>query len=111
VTARYAMLDSGEADVFVGYETDPELQSPKLKVLQDSEGFFPDYDALPVVSTEALLRIAGLQSALDRLQGCITTAELVRLVQKLQHRGQRSAVVRELAEEFLQEKQLAGGLG
>jgi glycine betaine/choline ABC-type transport system substrate-binding protein len=111
VTARYAMLDSGEADVFVGYETDPELQSPKLKVLQDSEGFFPDYDALPVVSTEALLRIAGLQSALDRLQGCITTAELVRLVQKLQHRGQRPAVVRELAEEFLQEKQLAGGLG
>jgi hypothetical protein len=42
--------------------------------------------------------------------GFPTTAELVRLVQKLHHRGQRPVVVRQLAEEFLQEKQLAGGL-
>ena len=54
VTHRYATLGNGEADVFVGYETDPEIHSPKLKVLLDSEGFFPDYEGLPAVSIEAL---------------------------------------------------------
>jgi hypothetical protein len=113
VTARYAMLDGGEADVFVGYETDPEIQSPKLnlKVLEDSDGYFPDYHALPVVSTEALQRVAGLQSALDRLKGCISTPELVRLVQRIQNCRRDPAKVRKLAQEFIQKKQLAGELG
>jgi osmoprotectant transport system permease protein len=109
VTARYAMLENGEADVFVGYETDPELNSQKLKVL-DSEGFFPDYYALPVVSMDALQRIAGLQTALDRLKGSITTAELARLVQRIRRRGSDPGFVRKLAEEFIQKKQLAGEL-
>lgn len=109
VTARYVMLESGEADVFVGYETDPELQSPKLLVLQDSDGFFPEYHAIPAVSVGALQRIPGLQSALDSLHAFMTTRELTELVQKLRRRGHRPAVVRELAEQFVQEKQLTAG--
>jgi glycine betaine/choline ABC-type transport system substrate-binding protein len=109
VTARYAMLDSGEADVFIGYETDPELRSPKLKVLRDPARFFPDYDAVPVVSTDALQRIPGLQCALDRLRNCISTKDLTDVVEKLRHRGSHPAMARQLAWEFLREKQLADG--
>jgi glycine betaine/choline ABC-type transport system substrate-binding protein len=109
VTARYAALDSGAADVFVGYETDPELQSPKLLVLQDADGFFPEYHALAAASIGALQRIDGLQPALESLQGFMTTAELAELVQKLRRRGQRPSVVRELAEQFVEEKQAAAG--
>ena len=104
ITARYINLEGGEVDVFVGYETDPELQSPRLTVLQDSDGFFPEYHALPVVSTAALENVAGLQEALDKLQGFMTTGDLVQVVQKLHRRGRHPAVVREIAEQFLQEK-------
>jgi glycine betaine/choline ABC-type transport system substrate-binding protein len=107
VTARYAMLESREADVFVGYETDPELQSPNLYVLKDSDGFFPEYRAIPAVSASALQRVPGLESALVELQQFMTTADLVGMVQKLRRRGQRPAVVRELAEQFIVEKQSA----
>jgi glycine betaine/choline ABC-type transport system substrate-binding protein len=105
VTARYGSLEGGEVDVFVGYETDPELLSPKLTVLQDSDGFFPEYHALPVVSTAALRSVPGLGPALDKLQGFMTTSDLVQVVQKLHRRGRHPAVVREIAEQFMQEKQ------
>ena len=104
ITARYINLEGGEVDVFVGYETDPELQSPRLTVLQDSDGFFPEYHALPVVSTAALENVPGLREALDKLQGFMTTGDLVQVVQKLHRRGRHPAVVREIAEQFLQEK-------
>jgi glycine betaine/choline ABC-type transport system substrate-binding protein len=106
VTARYAHLESGDVDVFVGYETDPELQSPKLVVLQDTDGFFPEYHALPVVSTSALEHVPGLQEGLEGLAGLMTTADLVQVVQKLHRRGRHPAVVREIAEQFLREKRL-----
>ncbi len=105
VTARYAMLESGEVDVFVGYETDPELQSPKLLVLQDSDGFFPDYHALPAVSAGAMQHVEGLHDALASLRDLMTTAELVEMVQRIHRRGRRPAVIRELVEQFLLEKQ------
>jgi len=113
VTARYVNLEGGEVDVFVGYETDPELLSPKLTVLQDSGGFFPEYHALPVVSIGALKNVPGLGEALGKLQGCMTTKDLVQVVQKLHRRGRHPAVVREIAEQFMQEKQsrTAGYLG
>jgi glycine betaine/choline ABC-type transport system substrate-binding protein len=107
VTARYENLESREVDVFVGYETDPELLSPKLTVLQDSEGFFPEYHALPVASVAALTRLPGLQAALEKLGGRMTTADLVQIVQRLHRRGRHPAVVREIAQQFLQEKKLA----
>jgi osmoprotectant transport system permease protein len=109
VTARYAMLESGEADVFIGYETDPELQSPALRVLQDSEGFFPDYHALPAVSAAAAEHVAGLEAALDALHGFVSTADLVEVVQKLRYRGQHPAVVREIAEQFVLTKDAGRG--
>lgn len=108
VTDRYGMLERGDADVFVGYETDPEVQSAKLKVLHDPEEFFPDYEAFPVVSIQALESVIGLQSALDRLQACMTTPELSRVLQKLRNRGRHPAVIRELAEEFLRQKKSTG---
>jgi glycine betaine/choline ABC-type transport system substrate-binding protein len=108
ITDRYALLANEQADIFVGYETDPELQSPSLLVLQDSDGFFPEYHALPVASTAVLGRVAGLEGALNDLRDVIGTADLIGLVQRLRHRGQRAAVVRELAEQFLLERRRSG---
>jgi osmoprotectant transport system permease protein len=104
VTNRYELLADEQADVFVGYETDQEIQSPQLVVLQDSDNFFPEYHALPVVTTAVLQHVPGLESALNDLDGIVSTADLVEAVRKLQLRGQRPVVVRELAEQFLVER-------
>jgi osmoprotectant transport system permease protein len=107
VTQRYALMENGQADVFVAYETDPELQSPALRVLMDSEGFFPDYHAVPAVSMRAAERVPGLDDALDQLGDIMTTPDLVRIVHKLGHRGLHAAVVREIADQYVREKAAA----
>ena len=107
ITERYALLESGEADVGVAYETDPELQSPTLRVLQDSEGFFPEYHAVPAFSAGAAEHIAGLEQALASLAGIMTTPDLVQVVHKLRNRGNHQAVVREIAQQFVAD--LRGG--
>ena len=101
VTDRYAFLSNGRADVFVGYETDPELRTAELLPLDDSEGFFPRYHALPLVRVEALQRIPGLQDTLLRLEDVMTTEDLTDYVLKLRNRGGDAAVARDLAKGFL----------
>ena len=101
VTNRYAQLDSGEADVFVGIETDSELRSPNLRVLTDSEDFFPEYQAVPVASRGALDAVAGLRQALTELEGTLKTSDLSLVVQTLRRRGVQSAIVKEMAHKFL----------
>ncbi len=100
ITHRYTHLESGEADVFIGFETDPELQSQALVVLRDIDEFFPDYHAVPIASRGALDSIEGLREALLELRDSVTTQDLMTIVQKLNRRGSQPAVVKELAREF-----------
>lgn len=83
VTDRYALLPGNEAQVFVGYETDPEIRQHNLLVLEDDEQFFPTYEATPLVSQAALDQIAGLEQALQDLQQAFKTEDLVHAVHKL----------------------------
>jgi len=101
ITDRYTMYRSGEADLFVGYQTDPELSDPALVVLEDSECFFPPYDATPVVSAAALDRVDGLESALNQLGDVLTTEQLISKVLELRNRGGDLAIARELARQHL----------
>lgn len=101
ITNRYTHLESGEADVFIGFETDPELQSPTLIALRDVDEFFPDYHAVPIASHGALESIKGLREALLDLRDSVTTEDLMTIAQKLDRRGVQPAVVRELAREFV----------
>lgn len=80
---RYEFLRSGEAEVFVGYETDPQLIAGDVIRLTDPDQFFPRYLAVPLVSTLALEKIPELKDALAKLHNCITTDELIIAVNKL----------------------------
>jgi glycine betaine/choline ABC-type transport system substrate-binding protein len=106
IANRYGLIDSGDADLCVGYETDPELKRQELMVLKDADGFFPRYFAVPVVSTEALAAIDGLETALHRLQNAISTEDLMTCVLKVRNRGRDPAIARAIAQDFLREKHL-----
>ena len=105
INNRYALFESGQADVFVGYETDPQLvNSSKLIVLDDSENFFPDYYAVPLIRREPLGQIEGLEKALLSLHNVMTTRELVDIVFEIDRRTSDPAVAKDIARKFLDSK-------
>ncbi|MGA0201403.1 MAG: glycine betaine ABC transporter substrate-binding protein, partial [Prochlorotrichaceae cyanobacterium] len=58
---RYQGLQSGEADVVVGFGTDGEISAYNLTVLEDNLQFFPPYQVAPVVCQESLDRFPTLE--------------------------------------------------
>ena len=69
---KYEALAAGRVDVIDGYSTDGAIARYDLVVLEDDLGFFPPYDAAPLVSAElpeknarALVVLAQLTDALD----------------------------------------------
>lgn len=101
ITHRYEALRMREADVFVGYETDPELQGNEVLRLADPDQYFPRYQATPVVSQLALDTIPELASALQDLAGVITTDDLIMAVNKLVKHDVDPAIAQRLAEQAL----------
>ena len=107
ISNRYALIDTGEVDLCVGYETDPELRRQDLMVLEDVDGFFPRYVAVPVASTEALDAIGGLEMALCQMHNIMTTEELMECVLRIRNRGRDPAIARAIAQDFLRQKSLS----
>jgi osmoprotectant transport system permease protein len=48
---KYEALAQGEVDLIDGYSTDGQIARYGLRVLEDDKGFFPPYEAAPLVSS------------------------------------------------------------
>lgn len=100
VTARYELLNNKVADVFVGYETDTELKQSGVRTLLDTESFFPSYDAIPLVSQNALDSIPGLLESLLELENTLTTEKLINCIFELRQRNLDPAAAHEIAQKL-----------
>lgn len=90
-------------DVIVAFTTDPQLHEParKLVQLRDDASFFIPYYVGPLVKRETLEAVPGLESALQKLQGCFGPAQadpedrsdgntaIVKLLKEVRGRGIR----------------------
>lgn len=94
----YEAIVSGEIDLLDAYSTDGKLLRFPLRVLEDDRGFFPPYNAAPVVRGEALRRHPELRQVLDRLAFRISDEAMIGLNYAVEERGQG---FRETAREFL----------
>ncbi|MFT5542106.1 MAG: glycine betaine/choline ABC-type transport system substrate-binding protein [Glaciecola sp.] len=83
VSDRYAGLETEEADVFVGYESDPQLMRNEVRQLEDLDQFFPRYLIVPIISREVLDCFDGLEDAIGLLENCMTTKELNDIVARI----------------------------
>ncbi|GAA0857292.1 glycine betaine ABC transporter substrate-binding protein [Aliiglaciecola litoralis] len=83
VTDRYAVLGTEEAEVFVGYESDPELISQTVVALTDPDQFFPRYHAQPLISQKLLTILPALEQDLMVLADCMDTQMLNAIVNKM----------------------------
>lgn len=94
----YKALADRQVDVIAGDATSALIEPFGLVPLEDSRGYFPPYDAVPVVRTAALLRHPELARALARLAGRITDGRMRAMNAAVDVRHER---VEDVARQFL----------
>jgi osmoprotectant transport system permease protein len=72
----YKALASGQVDVIAGDATSALIDALDLARLEDTQRYFPPYDAVPVVRTSALLQHPAIPRALARLAGAISERDM-----------------------------------
>ncbi|MGD2135212.1 MAG: glycine betaine ABC transporter substrate-binding protein [Gemmatimonadales bacterium] len=75
----YLALAEGEVDMVAGNSTDGRIAALDLVHLRDDRGYFPPYEAAPVVRQDVLQRHPGVRAALAELGGTINVATMQRL--------------------------------
>jgi glycine betaine/choline ABC-type transport system substrate-binding protein len=72
----YDQLIDDRSDVAIGFGTDAEIASYDLVVLDPGTGFFPSYEAVPIVSSATLKRTPGLARAINQLSDKLDTERM-----------------------------------
>ena len=75
----YRALKDKQVDVVAGNSTDGLIAALNLTVLDDDRGYFPPYEAVPVVRVATLERVPALREALLSLAGRISDGDMRRM--------------------------------
>ena len=84
---KYQALQEGEVDMIDAYSTDGAIARYDLAVLADDRGFFPPYDAAPLVGRAFYRERPGAVLALSRLSGRIDVEAVRRANERLEVDG------------------------
>jgi osmoprotectant transport system substrate-binding protein len=101
---RYEALQNGQVDVVVAFGTDGQISGLGLVLLKDDKGFYPAYQAAPVVRADVLGKNPKVAEALDRLAPMLTDEVMASLNWKVD--GPEKKEYAAVARAFLQEKGL-----
>lgn len=75
----YQALNNGKVDVIVGYSTDGRIEAFDLKALKDNRGYFPPYEAAPIVKQEFAQQYPEVIKVVNKLSGKISTQQMTSL--------------------------------
>jgi osmoprotectant transport system permease protein len=89
----YRALADGQVDVVAGDATAGLIEALGLTVLEDDRRYFPPYDAVPIVSSATLLRHPEIGTALGRLAGRLSAADMRRMNYAVDGRREEPAAV------------------
>lgn len=101
----YEALEADRLDVIDVYTTDAKLERYRLRVLVDDRKFFPAYDAVLLYRRDLPQRFPRSWSALQKLEGRISGADMIALNARAELDGVSFA---EVAREFLEGKGVPG---
>ena len=76
LTLSYRALASGQVDLIAGDATAGLIKGLDLVQLEDNRHYFPPYDAAAVARAETLLRYPQILTALERLSGRVSAADM-----------------------------------
>jgi osmoprotectant transport system permease protein len=99
----YEAVSKGAVDLVDAYTTDGKLVRFDLRLLEDDQGFFPPYDAAPIVRGETLRALPGIRTALAPLAFAIDEQAMRALNASVEEGG---LSFRAAAEGFLRERGL-----
>jgi len=89
----YEATDRGNCNFGEIFTTDGRIDALDLTVLEDDEGFFPAYNAAPVLSTATLETYPGLADVFDQISPELTDEELRQLNLRVDVEGEEPADV------------------
>lgn len=69
----YQVVGEGEAEIGMGFNTDPRILQFDLHVFEDDEDFFPAYNAAPLVREELLEESPEIEDVLNELTPLLDT--------------------------------------
>ena len=99
----YEAVKNGDVDVIPAFTTDSRIQLFDLETTKDDLGFFPKYDAAPVVRQETLKKFPDLEKVLNGLAGKITEEDMLKMNARVDLDKDKPE---DVAREFLIEKGL-----
>lgn len=91
----YGAVAGGQVDVICAFATDARIDEYDLVLLRDDLGFFPPYDAAPVVRAEVLARHPEVRDALSVLAGALPDNRMRALNRAVDIEGRDPAAVAE----------------
>ncbi|MBY0269568.1 MAG: ABC transporter permease subunit [Burkholderiales bacterium] len=89
----YEALAKGQVDVIDVYTTDPKISGYGLRVLEDDQRFFPEYEAVLVYRADLPRRHPAAWAQLSTLQGSITAADMMAMNAAVELQGRSFAAV------------------
>lgn len=75
----YRAIVDRQVDIVAGNSTDAQISRLDLTILQDDKGYFPPYEATPIVRQETLKKYPKLRQAIAQLSGKINAEEMRQL--------------------------------
>ncbi len=73
---RYNALAEDEADVGIGFTTDGQLASPKLRVIEDTKKIWPIYHVAPVTTQKFLKENPKAEQVLNEVTSSLTASKM-----------------------------------
>lgn len=99
----YEAVKKGDVDVIPAFTTDGRIERFDLAITEDDLGFFPKYDAVPIVRQETLEKYPELEDALNGLAGKISVEDMQKMNARVDIDGVKAE---DVARDFLIEKGL-----
>jgi len=111
LSLKYSAVKSGSIDVTVVYATDGLNREAGLKILEDDQSFFPEYNGALLVRADLFERLSdaapNLEEVLDMMTGIFTDEDMVELTYQVDVPiDGETRTVEEVSKEYLQSKGL-----
>ena len=99
----YQALNGDQVDIALVFATDGRISAFNFRVLEDDQGFFPNYAIAPVVRTDTLEENPGLADPLNALSSKLDDATMQRLNAEI---DVDKKTIEEVASDFLSQNGL-----
>ena len=90
---RFIALEQGEIDIVDAFATDGLLKKYGLVTLEDTDGYFPPYNAIPMLQEEVLEEYPELADPINQLSAALTDEEMQNMNYLVDEEGQEPAQV------------------